>query len=128
MTQHLSLSRWIAISTSPNGSEEGSLRQDRHSIRTASQWLGIVLEDVLLAHQQVSIECNSVTDIPLIGGSRVLHGGNFQAKSVTSAMEKTRLGPQGIGRMLFTQCTEPLNPKTNSGLPPNLVADEPSSS
>ena len=30
--------------------------------------------------------------------------------------------------MLFTQCTEILNPKTNRGLPPNLVADEPSAS
>lgn len=29
---------------------------------------------------------------------------------------------------MFTQCTELLNPKTNRGLPPNLVADEPSAS
>ena len=111
-----------------DGSEEGSLRQDRYSIRTASQWLGPVLEDLLLAHQQISIECNSVTDNPLIDGSRMLHGGNFQARAITSAMEKTRLGLQTIGRMLFTQCTELLDPKTNRGLPPNLVADEPSAS
>ena len=112
----------------PDGSEEGSLRQDRYSIRTASQWLGPVLEDLLLAHHQITIECNSVTDNPLIDGSRMLHGGNFQARVITSAMEKTRLGLQTIGRMLFTQCTELLNPKTNRGLPPNLVADEPSAS
>lgn len=112
----------------PDGSEEGSLRQDRYSIRTASQWLGPVLEDLLLAHQQISIECNSVTDNPLVDGSRMLHGGNFQARAITSAMEKTRLGLQTIGRMLFTQCTELFNPMTNRGLPPNLVADEPSAS
>lgn len=116
------------LTQSPDGSEEGSLRQDRYSIRTASQWLGPILEDLLLAHQQVSIECNSVTDNPLIDGPRILHGGNFQAKSVTSAIEKTRLGLQSVGRMLFTQCTELLNPRTNRGLPPNLVVDEPSSS
>jgi histidine ammonia-lyase len=46
--------------------EAGSLRQDRYSIRTASQWLGPVLEDLLLAHKQVTIECNSVTDNPLV--------------------------------------------------------------
>ena len=133
----------------PDGTEEGSLRQDRYSIRTASQWIGPILEDLLLAHQQVTIECNSVTDNPLIDGKRILHGGNFQAKAITSAMEKTRLALQSIGRMLFTQCTELINPskrisrfttsqcgykanikplETNRGLPPNLVAEEPSSS
>ena len=89
----------------PDGSEEGSLRQDRYSIRTASQWVGPVLEDLLLAHRQIAVECNSVTDNPLIDGKRMLHGGNFQARSITSAMEKVRLAVQTIGRMLFTQCT-----------------------
>jgi histidine ammonia-lyase len=41
----------------------------------------------------------------------VLHGGDFQAKSVTSAMEKVRQGIHGIGRMLFTQCTEIIKPR-----------------
>ena len=118
-----------------HGLEEGSLRQDRYSIRTASQWLGPVLEDLVLASAQLSIECNSVTDNPLIefdfedpGRTRTHHGGNFQAKAVTSAMEKVRLGIQAIGQMLFAQCTEIINPKLNNGLPPNLVVDEPSES
>lgn len=111
-----------------DGSEETSLRQDRYSIRTASQWLGPVLEDLLLAHQQVLIEINSVTDNPLVDAqqNRMLHGGNFQAKAITSAMEKVRQGCQTIGRMLSVQCTELINPATNRGLPPNLVIDEPS--
>ena len=110
--------------------EEGSLRQDRYSIRTASQWLGPALEDLLLAYRQVEIECNSVTDNPLVDpkGNRMLHGGNFQAKAVTSAMEKTRLALQTIGQMLFAQCTELMDPKLNYGLPPNLAADAPSRS
>ncbi|KAL8861716.1 MAG: hypothetical protein Q9178_001917 [Gyalolechia marmorata] len=81
-----------------DGLDVGSLRQDRYSIRTAPQWLGPVLEDLLLAHQQISIECNSATDSPPIetdseypDAARTLHGGNFQAKAVTSAMEKARL-------------------------------------
>lgn len=41
-------------------------------------------------------------------------------------MEKSRQGIQGIGRMLFSQCTEVINPSTNRGLPPNLVAEDPS--
>ncbi|KAL9117985.1 MAG: hypothetical protein Q9187_005471 [Circinaria calcarea] len=113
-----------------DGSEEASLRQDRYSIRTASQWIGPVLEDLLLAHQQVTIEINSVTDNPLVntGTDRMIHGGNFQAKAITSAMEKVRQGCQTIGRMLSVQCTELINPATSRGLPPNLVVDEPSES
>lgn len=75
------------------------------------------------------IECNSATDNPLIDNNGVaLHGGNFQAKAVTSAMEKVRQAMQTLGRMLFTQCVEIINPVTNRGLPPNLVADDPSTS
>ncbi|KFG87248.1 putative phenylalanine ammonia-lyase [Metarhizium anisopliae] len=111
--------------------EEGELRQDRYSVRTASQWIGPVLEDLHLAHQQIGIEMNSVTDNPLVDPARdgkMLHGGNFQARAVTSAMEKTRQSLQTIGRMLFSQCTELINPATNRGLAPNLVAEEPSES
>lgn len=112
------------------GLEAGSLRQDRYSLRTASQWIGPVLEDLQLAFQQVTIECNSVTDNPLVdvSNARMLHGGNFQAMAITSAMEKTKLSLQIIGQMLYAQCTEMINPKTNYGLPPNLVADDPSAS
>ena len=113
-----------------DGRKEGVLRQDRYSIRTAAQWIGPVLEDLQLATQQVTIECNSTTDNPLIEpqSGRMLHGGNFQAKALTSAMEKTRSGLQSLGQMLFAQCTELINPKTNNGLAPNLAADEPSES
>lgn len=118
-----------------DGSAAGSLRQDRYSIRTAPQWLGPVLEDLELATRQVTIECNSVTDNPLMDidpenleNTRILHGGNFQARAITSAMEKTRLALQTIGRMIFAQCAEIIDPKMNYGLPPSLVCDEPSES
>ncbi|KAL8942490.1 MAG: hypothetical protein Q9216_001634 [Gyalolechia sp. 2 TL-2023] len=103
-----------------------TLRQDRYSIRTASQWIGPVLEDFCLAHDQLTIELNSVTDNPLIetATGRVYHGGNFQARAVTSAAEKLRQGLQSIGRMLFAQCTEMINPATSWGLPPNLCSDD----
>lgn len=119
------------LATDSGDHGEGSLRQDRYSIRTASQWIGPVLEDLLLADRQVTIECNSVTDNPLIDVERhgkSFHGGNFQAKAITSAMEKTRSGLQSLGQMLFAQCTELINPRLNFGLPPNLTADEPSES
>ncbi|KAF5870714.1 putative phenylalanine ammonia-lyase protein [Botrytis fragariae] len=46
--------------------DDDLLYQDRHSIRTASQWIGPVLEDLQLAYRQVSTECNSVTDNSLV--------------------------------------------------------------
>lgn len=109
---------------------EATLRQDRYSIRTASQWIGPVLEDFCLAHDQLTIELNSVTDNPLIetATGRVFHSGNFQARAVTSAVEKMRQGLQSIGRMLFAQCTEMINPTTSWGLPPNLCSDDPNNS
>jgi len=104
------------------------LYQDRYPLRTSSQWLGPQLEDLLLAQKQILTELNSTTDNPLIdvAGNHIHHGGNFQATSVTSAMEKTRLALQMVGKLLFAQCSEIINPMLNNGLPPNLAADEPS--
>ncbi|KAL9583367.1 MAG: hypothetical protein Q9203_005112 [Teloschistes exilis] len=106
------------------------LYQDRYALRTASQWMGPQLEDLLLAHEQVATELNSTTDNPLVdvAAQKMHHGGNFQAASVTSAMEKTRLSLQMIGRLMFAQCSELINPMLSNGLPPNLAADEPSTS
>lgn len=127
---HAFLARSALVQHHDN-SEDGELRQDRYAVRTASQWIGPVLDDLHLAYQQIIIEINSATDNPLVNpreGGKMMHGGNFQAKAVTSAMEKTRQSLQTIGRMLFAQCTEMINPATNRGLPPNLVAGEPSKS
>lgn len=106
------------------------LKQDRYALRTSPQWIGPQLEDLALAHEQVTIECNSTTDNPLVDieSDAIHHGGNFQAASITSAMEKTRGCLQMFGRMLFSQCTELVNPAMNNGLPPNLAADDPSTS
>ncbi|KAI4179028.1 MAG: hypothetical protein LQ346_007290 [Caloplaca aetnensis] len=106
----------------------GLLYQDRYALRTSPQWIGPQLEDLLLAHEQVTVELNSTTDNPLfdVPNQRTHHGGNFQAASITSAMEKTRLSLQMIGKMLFAQSSELINPMLNNGLAPNLAADEPS--
>lgn len=104
------------------------LVQDRYSLRTASQWLGPYIEDLLLADYQVGIELNSTSDNPLIDtvNQTTYSGGNFQATSITSAMEKTRLALQMIGKLIFAQCTELIDPALNNGLPTNLAADDPS--
>ncbi len=120
----------LAHSEHEDEENRGGLKQDRYALRTSPQWIGPQLEDLVLAHEQITVECNSTTDNPLMDleGDAIHHGGNFQAASVTSAMEKTRSCLQAFGRMLFSQCTELINPAMNSGLPPNLAADDPSTS
>ena len=110
--------------------KQAGLAQDRYALRTASQWIGPQLEDLALAKEQVRCELNSTTDNPLIDASNdtIYHGGNFQAASITSAMEKTLTALQSLGRLFFAQCSELLNVMLNKGLPPNLCADDPSTS
>lgn len=103
------------------------LFQDRYAIRGASQWLGPGLEDLLLSIKQLSVELNSTQDNPVIdtASGEVYSGCNFQAASVTTATEKTRLALQMMGKMLFSVSSELINPDLNRGLPPNLTADDP---
>ncbi|KAL2850670.1 L-Aspartase-like protein [Aspergillus pseudoustus] len=115
------------LATAAGVAHEG-LAQDRYALRTASQWLAPQLETMKLALQQATTELNSTTDNPLLDSEsrQVYHGGNFQAASITSAMEKTTSAMQMIGTMLFSQCSEILNPMLSKGLPPNLSIDDPS--
>ncbi|KAG9090623.1 hypothetical protein FRC06_000948 [Ceratobasidium sp. 370] len=108
--------------------DEGTLRQDRYPLRTAPQFIGPQLEDILHAWTVVTQECNTTTDNPLVDGEtgHVHHGGNFQAMAVTNAMEKTRLALHHLGKIMFAQSTELLNPAFNRGLPPSLAASDPS--
>jgi len=46
--------------------------------------------------------------------------------AVTNAMEKTRLALHHIGKLLFSQSAELVNPAMNRGLPPSLAASDPS--
>jgi phenylalanine ammonia-lyase len=77
--------------------------------------------------KQVTVELNSSNDITLVDANsgKVFSGGNFQASSVTSAMDKTRLAIQALGRILFAQLSEIVDPNLNNGLPTNLAADNP---
>ncbi|KAK3045902.1 hypothetical protein LTR09_012568 [Extremus antarcticus] len=117
----------------PRYRRQEDLIQDRYSLRSAPQWIGPQLEDLMLAYQQVNIELNSSCDNPLIdtgsghedGANSILYGCNFQAAAITSAVEKIRLALQMFGRLLFSQLTEMVDP-TYSGLPANLAADDPS--
>ncbi|KAL4810915.1 L-Aspartase-like protein [Aspergillus unguis] len=113
---------------SAHSSSSNELAQDRYPLRTSSQWIGPQVETMALALSQVATELNSTTDNPLFDAkkSTIHHGGNFQAMAITSAMEKTTGAMQALGKLIFTQHSELLNPMLSKGLPPNLCADDPS--
>ncbi|KAF3920310.1 Imidazolonepropionase [Arthrobotrys entomopaga] len=123
----LAESKLVETSASKDHFRQG-LFQDRYALRGAPQWLGPQLEDLLASAKQITIELNSTQDNPVIDSEsgEIYYSCNFQAASVTSAMEKTRGALQMIGRLLFSFTSEMINPDLNKGLPPNLVADEPS--
>ncbi|KAJ7350574.1 phenylalanine ammonia-lyase [Mycena albidolilacea] len=108
--------------------DKGELRQDRYPLRTAPQFLGPQIEDLLASLKTITLECNSTTDNPLVDGEtgEVHHGGNFQAMAVSNAMEKTRLSLHHMGKLLFAQQAELIDPSMNRGLPPSLAATDPS--
>ena len=128
----INISRFLEGSKFCGGHEHSSvgLAQDGYALRTSPQWIGPQLEDLMSADRQIAVELNSTTDNPLIdvGTRRFHHGGNFQAASITSAMEKTRTALVMLGRLVLAQCNEVINPMLNKGLPPNLCFDDPSAS
>ncbi|EXJ81652.1 hypothetical protein A1O1_07717 [Capronia coronata CBS 617.96] len=115
------------LSRPDHGATKG-LVQDRYATRSAPQWIGPALEDLWCCTAVVNVELNSTTDNPVVSieDKQVYCGANFQATSVAVVMDKARLLTQLIGKMLFSQATELINPATNKGLPPNLAADNPS--
>ncbi|KAH9816821.1 L-Aspartase-like protein [Melampsora americana] len=108
--------------------DQNILRQDRYPLRTAPQWLGPQIEDLMSVNKALSCEINATTDNPLIDlENKYIHnGGNFQAMAVTNAMEKTRLALHHLGKLSFAQATEMINCAMNKGLPSCLAGDEPS--
>lgn len=127
--------------------DQGVLRQDRYSLRTAPQWLGPQFEDIKRIEETIRIEVNSTTDNPLVQPpskvgeegvysfsphvqpdssvpGKIHHAGNFQALSVTNAMDHLRLSLAHIGRLMFVQLTEMINCSMNRGLPANLSGGE----
>ena len=88
--------------------DAGVLRQDRYPLRTAPQFLGPGLEELIQSLNTIALEINTTTDNPLVdvAGQTTHHGGNFQASSVGYAMDKIRIAIQHMGKIGFAQMTE----------------------
>ncbi|KAI8455434.1 phenylalanine ammonia-lyase [Phakopsora pachyrhizi] len=108
--------------------DQALLRQDRYPLRTSPQWIGPQVEDLYHINKTLICEINSTTDNPLVdlNSKKIHNGGNFQAMSVTRAMEKTRTSLESIGKLCFAQASELMNCAMNKGLPSCLAGSEPS--
>ncbi|KAF9070284.1 L-Aspartase-like protein [Rhodocollybia butyracea] len=120
----------FAFKEYPEGDPEYLLRQDRYHIRCVPQWLGPFAERLLHAIGSITIELNSTTDNPIIDPDgkfphNMYHAGNFQALAPAETMDTVRHVMLGIGKLLYAQHTELLNPMLNRGLPPDCAAGEP---
>lgn len=121
-------SRLATDLNTPKNYRRDDMIQDRYALRSTTQWLGPGLEDLALANAQITTELNSSCDNPLINpeSGEILYGCNFQAASVTSAMEKSRNALQMAGRLLSAQLAEMVDARLSNGLPAHLVPDNPS--
>ncbi|KAJ3932164.1 MAG: L-Aspartase-like protein [Lentinula lateritia] len=126
--RHILKSSKLARIQHEESDPEGQLRQDTYCVRGSPQWIGPLLEDLMLAQDQIDIELNSTTDNPVvdIDSNYIHHGANFMAMSITSASEKMRLSLHHMAKLTYAQLTELLNNHMNKGLPPNLSVNEPS--
>ena len=61
-------------------SDDGLLKQDRYSLRTAAHWLGPALQTIYNAVLTITTDLNSVLDNPLFDhlNQEVINCGNFQ--------------------------------------------------
>ncbi|KAJ3919417.1 L-Aspartase-like protein [Lentinula edodes] len=124
--RHILKSSKLARIQHEESDPEGQLRQDTYCVRGSPQWIGPLLEDLMLAQDQIDIELNSTTDNPVvdIDSNYIHHGANFMAMSYAS--EKMRLSLHHMAKLTYSQLTELLNNHMNKGLPPNLSVNEPS--
>jgi histidine ammonia-lyase len=70
----------------------GTLRQDRYALRTSPQFLGPQLEDILLAVDTVTIECNSSQfGTPITSGFTLMVGGHSHGQSSCGRCDQPHL-------------------------------------
>lgn len=102
------------------------LKQDRYSLRSASQWLGPVIETLKEANRKYAIELKGVSDNPIIDhrSKSVLNGANFQGETLSITHDHIRQSLGLCGKLLFAQFSELVNVNMNFDLPPNLSGSD----
>ncbi len=108
----------------------GKLIQDRYSLRCLPQYLGPIVDGIVNAARQVTVEANCANDNPLIDPdtSEIFHTGNFLAQYTGVAMDQTRYFIGLLAKHVDVQIALLMTPEFSYGLNASLVgnADGPS--
>ena len=117
------LLRGSAIVASHRDSEH--LVQDAYSLRCVPHVHGAFREVMAFARTVLEREVGSVTDNPIVlpDDGEIVSGGNFHGQPVAVAMDALAAATVGVASMSERRLYRLLDPHTNNGLPPFLVAD-----
>jgi len=101
--------------------------QDAYTLRCIPQVLGAVRATVAHVRSVVETELSAVTDNPLFfpEDDAVLHGGNFHGQPVALAVDHLKVALAEVALFSERRLARLLDPATNDGLPPFLIADRP---
>jgi len=124
--------RWVREHTAGDGARIDRDRlQEPYSIRCAPHVVGVLLDALPFTRDLLETELNGVNDNPLLlpdpdhpDGGRALHGGNFYGGHVCLATDTLKNVVANVADLLDRQLALLCNPKTNAGLPANLVRRE----
>jgi len=107
------------------GARAGELIQDRYSLRCLPQFLGPVVDGLVNAASQVTVEANCANDNPLIDpdSGEVFHTGNFLAQYTAVAMDQLRYFVSLTAKHLDAQIALLMTPEFSHGLSPSLVGN-----
>lgn len=105
--------------------DSAHLVQDAYSLRCVPQVHGAHRDVLAFAHGVLEREAGSVTDNPIVlpDDGEILSGGNFHGQPVAVAMDALAAATVGVGSMSDRRLYRLLDPHTNNGLPPFLVAE-----
>ena len=104
---------------------QGSLIQDRYSLRCLPQYLGPVVDGLGTIARQIETEANSANDNPLIdpASGTIFHCGNFLAQYVAVAMDQLRYYVGLLAKHLDVQIALLMMPEFSNGLTPALIGN-----
>jgi len=104
---------------------QGTLIQDRYSLRCLPQYVGPAIDGIAEAARQITVEANSANDNPLIDpdSGEVYYTGNFLAEYTAVAMDRLRWHLGMLAKHLDAQIAMLVSPEFNGGLSPSLVGN-----